>query len=143
MRILFIALAVSLFILYSPYLWYILRGRAGGFESRLQQELMASLELLQKNPWRILLPVVGIALLLEAAYFVSAWVIFDRVVFRGITLGFIWFEVYHLGRTMWYLPKVISGKAEVDTLVSWALERTSAIAFSIHAILGLLLIIWP
>ena len=143
MQILFIALAVSLLILYSPYLWYILRGRAEGFESRLQQELMASLEFLRRNPWRTLLPVVGIALLLEAAYFVSAWVVFDRVVFRGITLGFVWFEVYHLGRTLWYLPRFISGGVKVDTLVSWALERTSAIAFSIHAILGLLLIIWP
>ncbi|MGE5544249.1 MAG: hypothetical protein ACM3UW_04685 [Bacillota bacterium] len=143
MRILFVALAVSLLILYSPYLWYILRGTAEEFESRLQQEVTASLEFLQSNPWRVLLPVVVIALLLEASYFVSAWLVFDRVVFRGITMGFVLFEVFHLGRTLWYLPGFISGRVKVDTLISWALERTSAIAFSIHAILGLILIIWP
>lgn len=143
MQILFIGLAASLLLLYSPYLWYILRGKAGEFEERLQEEVAASLSHILQNPWRILLPVVAVALLAEAAYFLSAWMVFDRVVFRGITLGFILFEVFHLGRTLWYLPGFATGRVEVNTLVNWPLERTSAVAFSIHAILGLLLIIWP
>jgi hypothetical protein len=136
-------MAASLLLLYSPYLLYILRGKAGEFEERIQEEVAASLDPILENPWRILLPVVAVALLAEAAYFISAWMVFDRVVFRGLTLGFILFELFHLGRTLWYLPGFATGRVKIDTLVSWPLERTSAIAFSIHAILGLLLIIWP
>lgn len=143
MRILFMIMAASLLLLYSPYLLYILRGKAEEFEGRLQEEVAASLDPVLENPWRILLPVVAVALLAEAAYFISAWMVFDRVVFRGITLGFILFELFHLGRTLWYLPGFATGRAKIDTLVSWPLERTGAIAFSFHAILGLLLIIWP
>ena len=136
-------MAASLLLLYSPYLLYILQGKAGEFEGRLQGEVEASLSHILQNPWRVLLPVVVVALVLEAAYFVSAWMVFDRVVFRGITLGFILFEVFHLGRTLWYLPGFATGRVKADTLISWSLEQTSAIAFSIHAILGLLLLIWP
>lgn len=143
MRLLFIGLAASLLILYSPYLRYILSGKAGEFEERLQQEAVASLDSMPGNPWRVLMPVVVVALVLEAAYFVSAWMVFDRIVFRGITLGFASFEVIHLARTVWYLPGFVAGRVKVDTLINWDMERTSAIVFSMHAILGLLLIIWP
>lgn len=143
MRILFMIMAASLLLLYSPYLLYILRGKAEEFEGRLQEEVAASLDPVLENPWRILLPVVAVALLAEAAYFISAWMVFNRVVFRGITLGFILFELFHLGRTLWYLPGFATGRVKIDTLVSWPLERTGAIALSFHAILGLLLIIWP
>lgn len=143
MRILFVSLAVLLLILYSPYLLYILRGKAGEFEGLLQNEATASLGYLRENPWRVLMPVVVIAILLEAAYFVSAWLTFNLPVYRGITLGFMGFEVFHLARILWYLPGFIAGRVKVDTLIMWPLERTSAVAFSIHAILGLILTIWP
>ena len=143
MRILFAPLAVLLLILYSPYLLYILRGKAGEFEGLLQHEATASLAYLRENPWRVLVPVLVIAILLEAAYFVSAWLAFNLPVYRGITLGFMWFEVFHLARILWYLPGFVSGRVKAETLIIWPLERTSAVAFSIHAILGLILIIWP
>jgi hypothetical protein len=143
MRWLFVGLAASLLILYSPYLLYILRGRAGEFESNLQQEVLASINYFLSNPWRVLMPVLVVALVIEAAYFASAWMVFDRWAFRGLTLGFAFFEMLHLGRTIWYLPRVVAGRIELDILISWGMERTSALMFSIHAILGLLLLLWP
>lgn len=143
MQILFVALAILLLILYSPYLLNILRGKTGEFENRMQYEVTASFDYLRDNPWRVLIPVVVIAILLEAAYFISAWLTFKMVVYRGITLGFLGFEVFHLVRTLWYLPGLVSGRVKVDTLIIWPLERTSALAFSIHAVLGLILTIWP
>ncbi len=143
MRLLFIGLAASLLILYSPYLLYILLDRANEFEERIQEEVVASLSTVMDKPWRFLVPVVMVALLLEIAYFVSVWKVFDLVAYRGLTLGFIFFEVIHLGRTLWYLPGCASGQVKIDKLVIWPLERTVALMFSIHAILGFLLLIWP
>jgi len=138
----FVILAVSLLTLYSPYLVNILRGQAADFEERLQQEMLLALSDME-NPWRLLIPVIVVALALEAAYFVSAWLAVDRVAFRGLTLGFAVFEVYHLGRTGWFLRKFLRGSVGIDRLIVWSLERSSALVLSFHAILGLLLIIWP
>lgn len=143
MKILFFCTAAAILILYAPYFYYILSGKSTVFENRLKVELQQLLAQIKAGTLRNIYPVIFFAVLLETAYFVSAWSAVDNIGFKLITLLFAAFEVFHLGRTLYFFQSFMRGKSEAERLIVWGLERFAVLVFFAHAIIGMVLLVLP
>lgn len=143
MNTLFICVALTILLLYSLYFYSILSGKYAAYEDHLRAELMLLRETLGARYWRVLFPILGVTLCLEIAYFISGWMAIDNNVFRMLTIVFAGFEVFHSGRTLWFMKKFIQKKIDASKLLNWRLERITVLSFYVHAVLGILLIILP
>lgn len=143
MTFLFLCTAAVILLLYAPYFYYILSGKGSLFEAKMQNELMTVLPQIKAGAMRNLYFLVALIVLLEAAYFFSAWSAVDNPCFKWITIGFAAFEVYHLFRTAYYFRRYIKGAITGDRVISWPLERVVVMVFIAHAIIGAILLIFP
>ncbi len=139
MKIVFIVLALSLLLIYSPYLLGMFRGQVEIFEQRLQAELATVLKLGLEHPWRTMLPLLVVGLLFEAGYFWSALIAVGLTGYTTLTIYCIIFEIYHIGRAALNLLRFMKGTIKSEEFVIWRLERTAALLLSLHALVGLIL----
>lgn len=143
MKILFYCAAALILFIYAPYFYYILSGKSTKFEDRLKIELQQLLAQIKAGAVRNVYPIIFLALMLEAAYFVSAWSSIDNIGFRWLTLAFAAFEVLHLARTVYFFRSFMRDKSGVERLIIWKLERFTVLVFFAHAIIGLVLLVLP
>lgn len=143
MAILFIIIAFLILLVYSPYFLSILSSKAPAFEIRIQEELQAIVGQMSSDIWRNILTMLVGVLIMEALYFVFGWLLITHLVYRGFTLAFVSLELLHLSRTIYYLKPALEGRVPLEKLFVWKLERAVAMVFYTHAILGILLILWP
>lgn len=135
-------MAVLILLLYSPYFVYILAGKAKSFENLLTVEILLLKDRYASRPVNWLLLLIP-ALLIEAAYFVLAYFALRDTPLLWLTAAFALLELYHLIRYLWHFGGFAAGRLPVDRFVSWRLERISTLVFYTHAVLGIILILWP
>lgn len=142
MKTVFLLMAFIMLLLYAPYFFALLRGKAKSFELYISKEMTS-----EQNPFfnmrSTVLFMALIAVIMDVLYFLGAWYAVDIQLFRWITLAFGGLEAFHVLRTLLFLYLYLQGKINWEKLFLWPLERTVALLFYIHAVLGVLLIVWP
>jgi hypothetical protein len=134
-------MAAVIFIIYGIYFAAILRGNPQVLELEMRGAFAAWLRE-GKGSGRVKLMILLLAsLILEALYFVLAFLVLHNPVMIILTLILAGEELLHLVVVVNSAQKYWQGRIEAERILNWIIERVSAVFFFTHAFLVLVSLI--
>lgn len=135
MQILLIGMAITIALLYIPYIAAILMGKPDKFETRAVLTLAMWIREVGPRSKTYLESIYFLTVLIEIAYFTLALMIIKNVFLYWFTIAFIGFEVLHLCKEIFNLRKFFQGRLAIKDILAWRYERLSCLLFCLYAIL--------
>lgn len=134
-------MAAVIFIIYGIYFAAILRGNPQVLELEMRGAFAAWLRE-GKGSGRVKLMILLLAsLILEALYFVLAFLVLHNPMMIILTLILAGEELLHLVVVVNSAQKYWQGRIEAERILNWIIERVSAVFFFTHAFLVLVSLI--
>lgn len=135
MQYLLIVMALTISLLYLPYLIAILMAKPEKFETRAILTLAMWIRDVGPRARRYLEGMYLFTALLEMIYFAVALMVIQNIFLYWFTVAFIGFEILHFFREVINLRKFFGGNLPIKALLYWRYERLSCLLFCLHAIL--------
>ncbi len=135
-------MAGVLFIIYGIYFVSILRGRPQAMEMEMLETFVSWLQEEQGSARLRLLIMLTASLILEAIYFVLAFLVLQNPIMIILTLILAGEELLHIGVVLKSSYKYLQGRIGADRILNWIIERLSATFFFTHAFLVLVSILF-
>lgn len=135
MQYLLLAMAVTIGLLYIPYLIAILLGKPGSFETRAILSLAVWIREMGPRSKRYLETIYFATAFIEVIYFILALMVIRNVFLFWFTVAFIGFELLHFFMEVLNLRHFFNGNLAIKDILYWRYERLSCLLFCLHTIL--------
>ncbi|MGE5380838.1 MAG: hypothetical protein ACM3NT_07185 [Methylocystaceae bacterium] len=135
MQYVLIIMAVTICLLYLPYLAAILLGQPGNFETKAVLTLAVWIRDVGVKSKRYLESIYLFTALLEIAFFTLALLVIKNTFLFWFTWAFIGFEILHFIREIINLRHFFGGSLPIKDILYWRYERLSCLLFCMYAIL--------
>lgn len=128
-------MAGIIFLLYSIYIFEIIRGEPDRLESELIKSLTDWIVFKGAGAKSYLWAMYALSVLIEVLYFYLTLTIIGNPVMRVLTIIMIPLEIFHLALLGLNFQRFFTGKYVLSQLFVWRVERMSAMLFFTHTLL--------
>lgn len=135
MQYVLIGMAITISLLYLPYLAAILIGKPKSFETKAVLSLAMWIREVGPRSRRYLETIYIFTAFLEALYFAIALIVIHNTFLWWFTIAFIGFEILHIVKEIVNLRKFFAGNLVIKDILYWRYERLSCLLFFMHTIL--------
>ncbi len=135
-------MAGMIFLIYGLYFSAILRGKPQAWEMEMQAAFVSWLHEAKGSARVRLVGMLAASLMLEAVYFILAFLVLQNPVMIILTLVLAGEELLHILVVLNSSYKYLRGRIGAERIMNWIIERVSAAFFFTHAFLVLVTILF-